>query len=107
MTALLYQATDTFITLEAKAKHVKFLSAMSNQAIPGLSNHHEMSIKMTQKIALPVSASNIYILSAAFNEKDKILALCSTESLIYFYRVYGNQKDFRLFKIICSHGITS
>ena len=38
VTSLLFQDTDTFITLEAKAKHVKFLTALSNQAIPGLSN---------------------------------------------------------------------
>lgn len=77
---------------------------MSNKAIPGLANYNEQSIKMTQKVTLPLKGS-AYILSVAFNEKDKILALCSTESLIYLYRCYSNQKDFRLFKIICSHGI--
>lgn len=45
-----------------------------------------------------------YILSVAFNEKEKIIALCSTEQLIYFYRLYNNQTDWKLFKIICHHG---
>jgi len=51
---------------------------MSNKAIPGLSNNNEQSIKISQKVTVPLKGA-AYILSVAFNEKDKILALCSTE----------------------------
>lgn len=78
---------------------------MSNQAIPGLSNSTVQSTRMVQKVHMPIAGPS-YILSIAFNEKDKVIAMCSTESLIYFYRCYGNQTSWKLFKIICAHGIS-
>ena len=54
MDAILYHGTDTFITLESHAKCVKFLSAMSNQAIPGLSASTGQLTKVTQTVRLPL-----------------------------------------------------
>lgn len=62
---------------------------MSNQAIPGLSSSATQYTKVHQKVNMPIPGPS-YILSVAFNEKDKIMALCSTDSLIYFYRLFGN-----------------
>ena len=90
MKAILYHGTDTFITQEQKTKSVKLLTAMSNQAIPGLQSSTKQLTKVVQKVKLPNEGPS-YILSVAFNEKDKVIALCSTEAFIYFYRRYGNQ----------------
>ena len=101
--AILYRRTDTFITLEEKKRCVKFISAMSNEAIPGIAKSHAVT-KVTQSVKLPIPNATSYIISMAFNESDGILALCSTEGLIYFYEGYqrGGRKDFKLFKIVCT-----
>ena len=76
---------------------------MSNEAILGISKN-KASTKIVQQIDLPIPSRSAYILSMAFNEKDSILAICSTESLVYFYRGinYGSKQDFKLFKIVCT-----
>ena len=102
--AILYHQTDTFITLEHQAKSVKFVTAMSNQAIPSLASKTRQSAKVKETIHLPIAGQN-YVLSVAFNEQDKIVAVCCTDGQMYFYRRYGSQSDWKLFKIICSHGI--
>lgn len=89
VSAILYHATDSFITLEHQARSVKFISAMSNQAIPGIASKTRQTTKVNEQIHLPASGSN-YILSVAFNEKDRVVALCATDGMMYFYRRYGN-----------------
>ena len=86
------------------------MTALSNQVIPGISTNTTQLVKSKNKVTLPQmgtrSTRQAYILSMAFNEKDKVLALCSTDALIFFYRIIGNNKDFKLFKTICSCGIS-
>ena len=51
--ALLYRKTDTFITLEANQRNVKFLTAMSNEAIPGISKNNAVT-KIVHQVDLPI-----------------------------------------------------
>ena len=76
---------------------------MSNEAIPGISKNNAVT-KVVNSVSLPIPHHSTYILSMAFNEDEGVLALCSTEGLIYFYRGFqmGQRKDFKLFKIVCA-----
>jgi len=72
---------------------------MSNQAIEGGVDTVAYS-KLKQTLSMPFQ-NNCYILSVALNEAEGMIAFSTTESLIYFYRMFGNNQDFRLFKIVC------
>ena len=51
--AIIYRWTDTFITLQENHRSVKFVTAMSNEAIPGISKNHAVT-KVDQKVSLPI-----------------------------------------------------
>jgi hypothetical protein len=58
---------------------------MSNQAIPGIAQDSIGRTRVLQTIELHLP-NEAYILSAAMNEQDGLLAVTSTEGLIYFYK---------------------
>ena len=98
--ALVYKKIDAVIILETNKRSINLLSAMSNQAIPGISSGTSQANKLIQTIELPLP-NQAYILSATMNEEDGIIGLTSTEGLIYFYKYNSQISKFRLFKIIC------
>jgi len=98
--ALVYKKIDAVIILETNKRSINLLSAMSNAAIPGISSGTSQANKLIQTIELPLP-NQAYILSVAMNEEDGMIALTSTESLIYFYKFNSQISKFRLFKIIC------
>jgi hypothetical protein len=55
-------------------------------------------VLQTIELHLPNEA---YILGAALNEEDGMLAVTSTEGLMYFYKYSTQIQRFRVFKIIC------
>jgi hypothetical protein len=58
---------------------------MSNQAVPGIAQDTKNHTIVLQTIELHLP-NEAYILSAAMNEQDGILAVTSTEGLMYFYK---------------------
>ena len=80
---------------------IKVLSAQSNKAIPGISHESQAGTNIMQTIELHLP-NEAYILSAAINQEQGMLALTSTEGLMYFYLYSSNIQKFRVFKIICA-----
>ena len=83
--ALIYKKIDAIITLESNTRKVKVLHAHSNEAIPGIASNNVKGTKIMQTIELMLP-NEAYILGIAIDEEEGILALTSTEGLMYFYK---------------------
>ena len=76
--SLINMKTDSFLTLENRSKKIKILTAMSNQAIQGISTNMTTHTEVVETIQPPFKADS-HILSMALNEEDQLIALTTTE----------------------------
>jgi len=86
----MYKRIDAMIIMENSVRKLRVIKALSNWAIPGMFEEvasPKTNVLQTIELHLP---SEAYILGAAMNEEDDILAATSTDGILYFYK-YSQQ----------------